>query len=218
MHLVSVNVGTPRAVNYRGKEVRTGIFKAPVEGAVMIRTLNVDGDGQADLRVHGGEDKAVYAYPIEHYDHWGRELVRDDLGFGQFGENLTVAGMTEDDVRIGDVYRVGAARLQVTQPRTPCYKLGLRMGDPGFPKRFLESRRTGFYCRVLQEGEVRAGDGIELLERDPTPLSVRETVELLHFDRENVEGAARAARVMALSPSWRKKFVRRSDGALSMES
>jgi MOSC domain-containing protein YiiM len=206
MKLLSVNVSLPREVSHRGRTVRTGIFKERVEGRVMLRTLNLEGDGQADLEVHGGADKAVYAYPIENYVYWKAELAREDLRYGHFGENFTVAGMLEDGVHVGDVFRIGDAVVQVTQPRVPCYKLALRMENPHFLKLFLASGRVGFYLKVLEEGEVGAGDAIERVEEDPERMSVRQAVRLLYFERTNVEGARRALRIPALSPGWRRSF------------
>src|SRR3954465_3364904 len=173
MKLASVNVSLPRPVEFRGQSGATSIFKEPTEGRVRVRRLSLEGDWQADLRYHGGLNKAVYAYPSEHYAAWAQELGRADLRPGQFGENLTVDGLTEDTVRLGDVFRIGTALLQVTQPRYPCYKLGIRMGDPAFPRRFLASGRTGFYLRVVEEGELGAGDAIELTERSDG-LTIRE--------------------------------------------
>jgi MOSC domain-containing protein YiiM len=152
MRLVSVNVSLPKLVEFRGQAVSTSIFKEPVGGRVLVRRLSLEGGWQADLRSHGGLNKAVYAYPLEHYARWSEELGRDNLRPGQFGENLTVEGLTEDAARLGDVFRVGGALLQVTQPRYPCFKLEIKMGDPLFPRRFLASGRTGFYLRVLEEG------------------------------------------------------------------
>lgn len=177
--LLSVNVGRPRSVEHQGRTVRTAIFKEPVLLRVRVGRENVEGDRQADLRVHGGPDKAVYAYDLSAYEHWRRELGRE-LPFGQFGENLTVEGMPETEVRIGDVYRVGNARLQVSQPRSPCYKLAMRMGSPAFLRTFLESGRTGFYLRVLEEGDIGAGDAIELLSRDPAAVTVAEMTRLTY--------------------------------------
>ncbi len=171
--LLSVNVGLPRSVQSRGRTVRTGIFKEPVLFRVHVGNLNVDGDRQADLRVHGGPDKAVYAYDLSGYAHWRRELARE-LPLGQFGENLTVQGLPETEVRIGDVYRIGGALLQVSQPRSPCYKLAMKMGLPTFPGAFLAAGRTGFYFRVLEEGEVGAGDAIELVSREAGQITVLE--------------------------------------------
>jgi MOSC domain-containing protein YiiM len=209
MKLLSVNVSRPREVVRGGKTVTTGIFKEPVKGRVMLGALNLDGDGQADLVGHGGIFKAAYAYSIENYDYWKRELGREDLTFGQFGENFTVEVMTEDKVHIGDVFRVGGALVEVTQPRVPCYKLGLKMGLRGFEKRFLASCRVGFYLRVLEEGEVGAGDGLDRVRTDPERITVREMCHLLYFDPENLEGAKNALRIRALSPGWQQSFEER---------
>ena len=173
--IVSVNVGVPRSIRVGERAVRTAIGKAPALFRVRVGRTNLDGDRQADRRVHGGPQKAVYAYDLSAYAYWQRELGRA-LPHGQFGENLTVEGLPETDVRIDDVYRAGSALLQVSQPRSPCYKLALHMGRPDFPAAFLASGRTGFYLRVLEEGEVGAGDTIELVERDPRALTVLETV------------------------------------------
>jgi MOSC domain-containing protein YiiM len=203
--LLSVNISLPKPVEYRGENVWTGIFKEPVSGRVALRRLNLDGDRQADLSVHGGVDKAVYAYPAEHYEHWRGALGRE-LPFGQFGENFTVSGMLESSTSIGDVYRVGGAVVQVTQPRTPCFKLGIKMGNPRFLKLFLESGRTGFYLRVLEEGELGAGDAVELVNSDPAGVTVTEILRLGYKDTEDIEGARRAAAVAALSEGWRDWF------------
>jgi MOSC domain-containing protein YiiM len=202
--LLSVNVSLPKPVEHNGKTVWTGIFKEPIPGRVALRRLNLDGDRQADLTVHGGVDKAVYAYPVEHYDHWRRALGRELSVFGQFGENFTVSGMPESSTSIGNVYRVGTAVVQVTQPRTPCFKLGIRMGDRRFLRPFLASGRTGFYLRVLEEGEVGAGDDIELVRADPSDLTVAELLRVAYEDLDDLEGAKRAAAVQALSAGWRE--------------
>jgi MOSC domain-containing protein YiiM len=209
MKLLSVNVSRPREVAHGSETVTTGIFKEPAEGRVMLGTLNLDGDGQADLVGHGGIYKAAYAYSVENYEYWKRELRREDLAFGQFGENFTVEGMPEDEVHIGDVFRVGGALVEVTQPRVPCYKLALKMGLKGFEKRFLASCRVGFYLRVLEEGEVGAGDGVDRVRIDPERITVREMCHLLYFDPENLEGARKALRIRALSPGWRQSFEQR---------
>ena len=175
----------------------------------MLRTLNLGGDGQADLVGHGGVYKAAYAYSVENYGHWKRELGRTDFAFGQFGENFTVEGMPEDRVHVGDVFRVGGALVEVTQPRVPCYKLGIKMGLRGFEKKFLASGRVGFYMRVLEEGEVGAGDGFDRVRADPERMTVREICRLLYFDQGNLEGARRALRIRALSPGWRRSFEER---------
>ena len=201
--LLSVNVSLPKPVEHEGEIVWTGIFKEPVSGRVRLDRLNLEGDGQADLSVHGGVDKAVYAYPVEHYAHWRRTLGRD-FSFGQFGENFTVSGMLEASASIGDIYRAGTAIVQVTQPRTPCFKLGIRMDDRRFLKPFLARGRTGFYLRVLEEGEVGAGDAIELVRGDPAGLTVAELLRVAYRDTEDVEGAKRAAAVEALSHGWRE--------------
>ena len=209
MELLSVNVSLPTTVRHARRVVTTGIFKKPVRGSVMLRTLNLDGDGQADLVNHGGVHRAAYVYSAEHYEYWQRELDRDDFTFGQFGENFTVKGMLEDDIHIGDVFRVGHALVEVSQPRPPCFKLGIKMGMAKFPKLFLASGRVGFYLRVLAEGEVRAGDTFELIKADPERITVGEMSHLHFFDQENLEGAKRALRVTALSPGWRSSFEER---------
>ena len=183
MKLLSVQVGRPRTIPSPGRDpVRTAIFKDPVLFRVLVRRLNIEGDAQADLRVHGGPDKAVYAYDRSGYDHW-RARLPEELPYGQFGENLTVEGMPESQVRIGDVYRVGGALLQVSQPRSPCYKLSLKMGRPDFGKAFVASGHPGFYFRVLEEGEIGAGDAIELLEAGPRGATVERVAARL-FGRD----------------------------------
>ncbi len=206
MKLLSVNVGRPRPVPYRDGVVSTGIYKETVAGPVWVRRLNLDGDGQADLKVHGGEHKAVYAYPFEHYAFWSRELGRNNLGYGQFGENLTVKGLLEEQVNIGDVYRIGAALLQVSQPRSPCFKLGIRMGSEGFVARFSTENRTGFYLRVLEEGRITAGDAIERVEQAKDSISVRDAFRLRHGSGGSHAEYERAARIGTLTPSWRMAF------------
>ena len=206
MKLLSVNVSLPRHVPHMGKTVRTGIFKEPVNRRIILRTLNLEGDGQADRENHGGMYKAVYAYSIEHYEYWKRELGRGDFTPGQFGENFTVQGMAEDDVHIGDIFRVGGALVQVTQPRAPCYKLGLKMGMPQFPKLFLSSGRVGFYLRVLEEGEVGAGDVVERVRVDPERMAVSDMNRLLYVKPADREALERALRIEALSPRRRRAF------------
>ena len=206
MKLLSVNVSQPKEVSYNGKRIKTGIFKEPVSGRTMMRHLNLDGDGQGDPSVHGGVHKAVYVYPIEHYHYWKRELGREDLTYGKFGENLTVEGMLEDMVHIGDVFRIGEALVEVSQPRVPCFKLGIKMRDPQIVKPFLQSERVGFYVRVLEEGEVGAGDAIERTKLGEGQMTVKEIVHLRHFDNTNTEAAEKAANLPALTPSWRDSF------------
>lgn len=209
MKLLSVNVSLPKEVQNNGKTMTTGIFKEPVKKRVMLRTMNLDGDGQADLVGHGGIYKAVYVYSIENYEYWKSELSRNDFTYGQFGENFTVEGMLEDEIHIGDVFRVGGALVEVTQPRVPCAKLGFKMGMAKFPKLFLQNSRVGFYLRVLEEGEVGAGDVIERVEVDAERMTVREINHLLYFDQKNLEGAKKALRIRALSPGWRGSFKER---------
>lgn len=208
MRVMSVNVGRPRTVSHQGRSVRTAIYKEPVAGSVRIGRLNLDGDGQADLRVHGGPDKAVYAYPSEHYAHWSRELARD-FPWGQFGENLTVEGLFEDEVCIGDVFRVGAARLEVTQPRSPCFKLAMKMQLDDFVDRFAASLRTGFYLRVFDEGAVAAGVAITREARGIGGVSVREAYQLRHDPAPDRSALQRALSAPALSPSWRQAYEKR---------
>jgi MOSC domain-containing protein YiiM len=207
MKVVSVNVGRPRLVVSNGQTVSTGIYKSPVEGRVMLRTLNLDGDRQADLTVHGGPAKAAYLYPSEHYDFWRGELPGVELPWGMFGENFTTEGLDES-VNIGDRFRVGAAEVVVTQPRMPCYKLGIKFGRADILKRFLASGRTGFYFSVEREGEVGAGDEFELLERDQHNVTVADITSLYARDRGDLELMRRAMAVEALPEPWRAHFAR----------
>jgi len=209
MDLVSVNVGLPREVDWRGRRVRTSIWKAPVPGRVHVDRLNLEGDRQSDLSVHGGPDKAVYAYPSEHYPYWRRELPGRDLPWGAFGENFTTAGLLEEDVQIGDHLRVGSAEFLVTQPRMPCYKLGLRFGRDDMVKRFLASGRTGFYLAVLREGDVGSGDPIEFTARDGHGVTVADIAALYTRDAENQGLLHRAIDLPALPESWRDYFRKR---------
>lgn len=174
MRVLSVNVGLPKTVRLLGRSVRTAFFKEPVRGAIPVARLGFEGDGQADPRFHGGPEKAIYLYAFEHYDYWARALSRADLSPGAFGENLTTEGMLETEVRIGDVFAVGTATLRVTQPRTPCAKLGLRMGSMQFVRVFAAAGRPGFYLGVMHEGMVEAGDTIVRLETDPGRPTVAE--------------------------------------------
>ena len=206
MKLISVNVGLPREVAVNGQRVLTGIFKQPVTGRIAVRRLNLDGDRQADLSVHGGPDKAVYAYPAEHYDFWRGELPEMDLPFGMFGENLSIEGLREDEVNLGDRFAIGSAEFQVTQPRLPCYKLGIKFGRADMVKRFLHSRRTGFYFRVVKEGEVGAGDAIALVHRDPGSVTVADITRLYAFERSNAELLRRVLELPSLPEDWRAYF------------
>ncbi|MDB6016997.1 MAG: molybdenum cofactor biosysynthesis protein [Pedosphaera sp.] len=209
MKLLSVNISLPKVVSIDDKLVATGIFKEPVAGRVRLHSLSLAGDGQADLENHGGIHKAVYAYPHEHYDYWSRELGRQDFTFGQFGENLTVTGLIEDQVHIGDMFRIGEALLEVTQPRVPCFKLASKMQMTSFPKLFAASGRTGFYLRVLAEGEIGAGDPIERVKTDARGLTVRALMDLMYFDRDNFALMETAVAIPALTPGWRDKLKQR---------
>ncbi len=213
MRLISVNVGEPRQVPWKGEIVTTAIFKAPVNHAVGLRTLNLDGDRQADMQVHGGAEKAVYAYPSEHYEFWRRELPGVELPWGSFGENFTTEDLHEGTTFIGDRFRIGSAVLMITQPRMPCYKLGVKFGRDDMVKRFLASRRTGFYFSVLEEGEVRAGDALELLPHDRSNLAVSEVTRLYVEKRPDPDLVRRALEAPALPASWRNYFLRRFKGA-----
>lgn len=206
MKLISLNVGLPRIVESNGEPVMTGIFKEPKHGPVMLRTLNLDGDRQADLTVHGGVSKAVYAYPVEHYEFWRRELPEMKLPYGMFGENFTTEGMVEDALNVGDRFRVGEAELMVTEPRLPCYKLGIKFGRTEIIRRFLQSRRTGFYFAVVKEGEVEAGNEIELLRRDLNDITIADITRLYAFEKDDLETLRRAVKLEALSDSWREYF------------
>jgi MOSC domain-containing protein YiiM len=211
MKLISVNVGLPRVVTLKGDPVWTGIFKEPVAGRVMVRTLNLEGDRQADLSVHGGPSKALYVYPSEHYGYWKRELSGMKLPWGMFGENFTSVGLFESEVNIGDRFSVGSAVVMVTEPRLPCYKLGIKFGRSDIVKKFLASERTGFYFAVLQEGEVGAGDPIELIETTDDSVRVSDITRLYTRDKRNLELLRRATRVKALPESWKSYFQQRID-------
>jgi len=206
MKLLSVNVGLPRDIEWKGKVVRTSIFKAPVDGPVRVARLNLEGDQQSDLSVHGGIDKAVYAYPSEHYPFWRRELLGIDLPWGIFGENFTTEGLLEETVHIGDRFRVGSTELVVAQPRMPCFKLGIRFNRPDIVKRFLHSGRSGFYFSVVREGKVTAGDSIELLKRDEYGVTVADVVNLYRRDATNQDLLRRVSELPSLPKSWRDYF------------
>jgi MOSC domain-containing protein YiiM len=202
----SVNVGLPREVEWRGRWVSTGIFKEPVEGPVAVAGINLDGDEQADLELHGGRDKAVYVYPAEHYSYWQQELGQA-LPWGMFGENLTVEGMPdEDEVAIGDRLRIGTATFVVTQPRLPCFKLGIRFNDAGMVRRFLEAARTGYYLRIETAGQLEAGDDVEIVARDAAAVPVSEVTRLATRDRYDAAGLRRVLGVDALADVWRPYF------------
>lgn len=209
MKIISVNVGGPREVEWHGRRVRTSIWKTPVEGRVLVGGHNLEGDQQSDLRVHGGPDKAVYAYPHEHYDDWRRE--RPELSFprGAFGENLTTEGLLEGELRIGDHLRVGSAEFRVSEPRMPCYKLGVRFGRDDMVKLFLESGRSGFYLAVVKEGEVGAGDAVSFTSRADHPVTVADVATLLGRDAEDPDLLRRVLAAPALPESLRDHFRER---------
>ena len=206
MKLRAVSVSGLKQVMYREGLVETGIFKQPVDGPVAVGRTQMAGDKQADLVHHGGPDKAVYGYPWEHYAHWATELERDDFAVGQFGENLTTEGLLETEVSIGDRLRIGSVLLEVSQPRQPCFKLGLKMKLPGFPKLFMKSGLVGFYFRVLEEGALQAGDAIELIPTAETRVTVTEANHLRFFDNRNRARATEVLENPSLSASWRTAF------------
>ncbi len=208
--LISVQVGLPRTVLQNGEEVSTGIFKIPVQKRLRMHALNLEGDRQADLSVHGGQDKAVYAYPSEHYAWWKNELPGVALPWGSFGENLSTQGLSEDDVCLGDRFAIGEAEVVVTQPRLPCFKLNLKFQRDDMIKRFLASRRTGFYLRVLREGEIGAGDAILRVHRDENRVSISDALKVYLGLDDSGELRARALRVEHLSASWREELSQQS--------
>ena len=209
MKLISINVGLPREITVAGRTVRTSIWKYPVQGRIRVSTLNLDGDQQSDLSVHGGVDKAVYLYPSEHYSYWRTQLADLDLPWGVFGENFTSEGILEDQVTIGDRLRIGSAEFMVTQPRMPCFKLGIRFNRRDMVKRFLESRRSGFYLSVTREGEVENGKAIEFTEKQKTGVTITDIVNLYTIDSENQDLLRRARELAVLPQSWKDYFRKR---------
>jgi MOSC domain-containing protein YiiM len=206
MKVLSVNVALPRLIAWKGQTFNTGIFKQPIAGPVMMRQLDFDGDRQADLSVHGGPYKAVYAYPSEHYQFWRKELPAMDLPWGQFGENLTTEGLTEADTHIGDVLRIGKATVQVTQPRVPCFKLAAKFQRDDILKRFLQSGRSGFYFSVIAEGLVAAGDAIERIQQDPNGIAVNDINTLFNHGTDTAL-LRRVIQLEALPLDWREHFA-----------
>jgi MOSC domain-containing protein YiiM len=204
--LVSVQVGIPRTVQVDGGEVTTAIFKAPVDKRITLHWLNLEGDQQADLSVHGGRDKTVYVYPSEHYSYWKKELPGADFSWGAFGENFTTAGLLESEVCLGDRFTIGTAEVVVTQPRLPCFKLNLKFSRDDMAKRFLASRRSGFYLRVLHEGEVAPGDKIIRTHQDENCVSISDAMRIYLHEPSMDELRRRALQVEYLSPSWRERF------------
>lgn len=209
MHIVSIQVGRPRQIEWKGERITTSIFKQPAAGRVRVRALNLEGDAQADLRVHGGVKKAVYAYPSEHYAFWRGELPGVELPWGAFGENLTTAGMDEAEVCAGDTFRIGCAVLRVTQPRMPCYKLAAKFQNDDIIARFLHSGRSGFYLEVVEEGETGAGDAVTLVEADARRVSIADLVALQTERKNDVALLRRAVETPALTESWKTKFAER---------
>jgi MOSC domain-containing protein YiiM len=206
MKIISVNVGLPREVVWKGITVQTAIFKEPVAGAVAIRELNLAGDQQADRTVHGGPDKAVYAYPVEHYEYWRKQLPDVSFSWGAFGENLTTEGLSEDELSIGDLLRAGSAILQVTQPRMPCYKLQLRFNRDDMVKRFLTTGRSGFYLSVIEPGDVGRGSGVEILDRNPDRVTISDIVRLYLGQVRDPELLQRAVNVISLPENWKTQL------------
>ena len=214
--LMSVNVGMPKDVSWQGKTIYTGVWKKPVNGPVMARRLNLDGDGQGDLAGHGGEQRAVLVYQIQSYQHWQRHFGRDDLGYGQFGENLTVDGLPDDEVCIGDRYRIGEAEFEVTQPRVTCYRVGVRFGEPELPALLVSHHRPGFYMRVIREGRIAAGDDVVKTKTGPGALTVADTDALLYLPGRDPAMLRLALQIPALSPGWQGSFrelLAAADGA-----
>jgi ferredoxin-NADP reductase/MOSC domain-containing protein YiiM len=213
--LVSLNVGLPKDVPWQGEKVHTGIYKAPVDGPRMVRRLNIDGDGQGDLGGHGGEQRAVLVYQRHSYDHWADFLERDDLAPGSFGENFTVEGLADDEVCIGDRYRIGDAEFEVTQPRVTCFRVGMRLGEPRMPALLVAHHRPGFYLRVITEGEVQAGDAIVKTKTGPQALTVADTDALLYLPHRSEDALRKAVQIPALSPGWQQSFRELLDTDLS---
>jgi MOSC domain-containing protein YiiM len=207
--IVSLNVARPQLTVYKGASINTGIFKKPVSGRVMLRTLNLDGDRQADLSVHGGPHKAVYAYPSEHYGFWRKELPEMQLPWSMFGENFTTEGLEEDELRVGDRYRIGSATVMVRQPRIPCYKLAAKFQRDDILRRFLVSGRSGFYFSVEQEGEVEVGDSFELISRDHDGITIAEMNRLFVQEKYNRDLLQKAINTLALPEEWREYFLPR---------
>ena len=205
--ILSVNVSLPKEINFEGQKVTTGIFKEPVKGRVMLRMLNLDGDKQADLTVHGGSDKAVYSYPIEHYEYWRKIFPNIKMSNGMFGENFTSEGLMESEVNVGDVFQIGSSKVIATQPRMPCYKLGIKFGRMDVIKKFLASSRSGIYFRVSEEGEVGAGDTIERITKDPNRITISDIVRLYASHTEDIETMQRAVKVEALPDGWKYHFL-----------
>lgn len=207
LKLLSLNVGLPRQVNFQNELVTTGIFKEPVQGRVRLRKLNLDGDKQADLTVHGGVDKAIYAYPKEHYNYWKKELPRMSMPWGMFGENFTTQGMFEETVNVGDLFQVGTAKVVATQPRMPCYKLGVKFGRMDIIKKFLASGLTGIYFKVTKEGDLEQGDEIKLIKKDENNVTIKDIVRLYTVNKNDLQTMERAVKVKDLPNGWKFHFI-----------
>lgn len=207
LKLLSLNVGLPRQVNFQNELVTTGIFKEPVSGRVRLRKLNLDGDKQADLTVHGGADKAIYAYPGEHYSYWNKKLYGMSLPWGKFGENFTTQGMFEETVNVGDQFQVGTAKVVATQPRMPCYKLGVKFGRMDIIKEFLASGLTGVYFKVMEEGELQQGDEIKLIRKDENNVTIKDIVRLYTVNKDDFQTMERAIKVKDLPEGWKFHFI-----------
>ena len=209
MKVLSLNVGLPRKVLFNGQTVTTGVFKDPVKGPIMLRKLNLDRDRQADLTVHGGVDKAVYSYPAEHYDYWRKQFPNLDINWGMFGENFTTEGLMEDDINVGDQFQIGSAKLVATQPRMPCYKLGVKFGRMDVVRKFLVSGKPGIYFKVLKEGQVQVGDKIDVIRKDKNSVTVKD-IAYLYISRDhavdNIETMRRAIKIGALPEGWKYEF------------
>ena len=208
MEIVSISISDVRPLGYQGRRAQSGICKEPVNGPVFVTQEGIEGDAQADRENHGGADKAVYAYAVENYRFWEQALGRK-LSYGQFGENLAVSGMTDETVHIGDIFRIGPVEVQITQPRVPCFKLGMRMEDTGFVRRFHHSGRVGFYLRVLMEGPISPGDSIERLQADPGQLNIQDAMLALGKNPRQQEIIARALAIPALSQAWRESLSKK---------
>ena len=207
MKLLSLNVGLPRQVKFQNELVTTGIFKEPVSGSVRLRKLNLDGDKQADLTVHGGADKAIYAYPEEHYDYWKKEFPGMSLPWGMFGENFTTQGMFEEMVNVGDQFQVGTAKVAATQPRMPCYKLGVKFGRMDIIKKFLASGLTGVYFKVIKEGDLEQGDEIKLIKKDENNVTIKDIVRLYTVNKDDLQTMERAIKIKDLPNGWKFHFI-----------
>jgi MOSC domain-containing protein YiiM len=207
MKLISLNVGLPREVEFEGNLIKTGIYKNPTEGRIALRRLNLDGDRQADLSVHGGPDKAVYSYPSEYYPFWRDQYPNIEMNWGMFGENFTTSGLFEDEVNVGDEFEIGSSKLVAVQPRMPCFKLGVKFGTVTVIRKFFASEKPGVYFRVLREGEVAAGDEIKMIKRDEHNITIKDIMKLYTTEKSNTEKIKKAVNIPALPESWRSFFV-----------